>query len=356
LFVEGGAGGTLTGDLVRAEFEAGVGYGFALASYSLAPTLRYLQVFQPNDPLSAADAHVLMLGAEFALLDAKPPAVIKKVAAPAPKDTDGDGLLDRDDTCTTEAEDHDGFEDQDGCPEIDNDHDKILDAKDKCPNDAEDVDGYEDEDGCPDPDNDRDTILDADDQCPFDAEVINGNADYDGCPDEGLIAMIKDRIVLEEQVLFDFEKARVRSAAHPVLDAIVSLCKLHPEWTSMRIEGHADSRGDEAFNQELSKRRAEMVRKELVKRGIPEGIIESVGFGSTKPRDRRATEGAYRLNRRVEFVVVSSSTGIAAAPGSGAAAADQTAAEGQPTASHEPAPTEPAKPPESVPPEKATPP
>jgi putative hemolysin len=66
------------------------------------------------------------------------------------QDSDGDGIADADDTCPAEAEDHDGFEDDDGCPDTDNDQDGILDNVDACPNEAENVNGYQDEDGCPD--------------------------------------------------------------------------------------------------------------------------------------------------------------------------------------------------------------
>ena len=233
-----------------------------------------------------------------------------------PVDSDGDGIADADDACRTEAEDKDGFEDEDGCPDPDNDQDGIADADDKCPLEPEDKDEFQDEDGCPDPDNDHDGFLDADDQCPLEAEVINGNQDYDGCPDQGLIEMHDDRIVLEEEVLFDFERARVKTAARPVIAAIVKLYEQHPEWLKIRIEGHADQRGNEEFNQELSERRANNVRSELVKRGIPEALIESAGFGSTRPRDKRDVEGAYQRNRRVEFVVVARSKSAADAEAS----------------------------------------
>jgi len=68
-----------------------------------------------------------------------------------PQDTDGDGIVDRDDSCPSEAEDLDGFQDSDGCSDPDNDGDGRVDAMDACPDEAEDVDGYEDSDGCPDP-------------------------------------------------------------------------------------------------------------------------------------------------------------------------------------------------------------
>lgn len=102
----------------------------------------------------------------------------------AVQDDDRDGLKNDLDRCPKDAEDLDGFEDGDGCPEPDNDKDGIDDVKDKCPNDKEDFDGFEDEDGCPDQDNDGDGILDLQDKCPNVAEDFDGFEDADGCPDE----------------------------------------------------------------------------------------------------------------------------------------------------------------------------
>ena len=69
--------------------------------------------------------------------------------APPPPDTDKDGIIDADDKCVDVAEDHDLFEDEDGCPDPDNDGDGIDDADDDCPFEAENKDGWDDEDGCP---------------------------------------------------------------------------------------------------------------------------------------------------------------------------------------------------------------
>ena len=66
-------------------------------------------------------------------------------------DPDQDGIFADADQCPDQAEDTDGFQDDDGCPEPDNDGDQILDPDDLCPLDAEDVDGFQDDDGCPDP-------------------------------------------------------------------------------------------------------------------------------------------------------------------------------------------------------------
>jgi len=106
------------------------------------------------------------------------------------KDRDGDGIYDNNDMCPDDPEDMDGFQDTDGCPDLDNDGDGIPDLKDRCPNKAEDVDGFQDTDGCPDLDNDNDGIPDVKDKCPGDdknyldsREDMDGFQDNDGCPD-----------------------------------------------------------------------------------------------------------------------------------------------------------------------------
>ncbi len=98
-------------------------------------------------------------------------------------DNDKDGVLDKEDKCPNKAEDKDGFKDYDGCPELDNDNDGIADTKDRCPNKKEDIDKFQDGDGCPDLDNDKDGIPDTKDKCRNQAEDPDGFQDHDGCPD-----------------------------------------------------------------------------------------------------------------------------------------------------------------------------
>lgn len=100
-----------------------------------------------------------------------------------PQDKDHDGINDKNDVCPADPEDKDGFQDQDGCPDLDNDGDGISDIKDKCPNAPEDFDGHKDDDGCPDFDNDGDGIPDSLDKCPSVSEDIDQFQDTDGCPD-----------------------------------------------------------------------------------------------------------------------------------------------------------------------------
>ncbi|HEY2901059.1 MAG TPA: OmpA family protein [Polyangia bacterium] len=236
----------------------------------------------------------------------------------APRDSDGDGIVDAADKCPNDPEDKDGFEDSDGCPDPDNDKDGVPDTADKCPNDPEDKDGFEDSDGCPDPDNDKDGIPDTADKCPNEPEVFNGIEDDDGCPDKGtaLAIMKGERIEIHEQVNFATNKAIIQQSSFPLLATVAKLLALHPEVLKLRIEGHTDRSGNANKNLKLSQDRAEAVRQHLIERGgIDGGRLDAVGFGATKPIATNGTKKGRALNRRSEFIIVER-TGGSAAPAS----------------------------------------
>ncbi|MFL5347091.1 MAG: Ig-like domain-containing protein [Hyalangium sp.] len=231
-------------------------------------------------------------------------------------DNDHDGIADTVDKCPNEPEDKDGFQDEDGCPDPDNDQDGIADAADKCPNQPEDKDGFQDEDGCPDPDNDHDGIPDAEDQCPLEPEVINGVDDSDGCPDigESKVQLTATKIVIREKVYFATNKDVVLARSFPLLQQVASLLRANPEIKKVRIEGHTDSRADDAFNLDLSQRRAGNVRKYLVEQAnIAPERLDAVGFGETRPVDTNLTAAGRENNRRVEFIIVEQE-GVTPAP------------------------------------------
>ena len=102
--------------------------------------------------------------------------------APRFYDADGDGIEDVKDECAELAEDRDGFQDGDGCPDFDNDDDGVGDEDDKCPTEKEDADEFEDQDGCLDPDDDHDGIVDVKDACPREAGPDSPDAKLRGCP------------------------------------------------------------------------------------------------------------------------------------------------------------------------------
>ena len=246
-------------------------------------------------------------------------------------DADGDGIPDELDKCPTEAEDFDDFQDEDGCPDLDNDGDGILDADDKCPNDPEDMDGFEDEDGCPDPDNDGDGILDVDDQCPNDAgspenngcpdpdrdgdgvpdRIDNcpdepGTVENQGCQDKQLVVIGDGQLEILEKVYFKTGSAKLQKRSWALLDNVAAVLNAHPEIKKIRVEGHSDKTGSLKFNMVLSKKRANTVVRYLVGRGhVSKSRLVAKGFGPKKPLVPDAkTKEEQAMNRRVEFHIV----------------------------------------------------
>ncbi len=85
------------------------------------------------------------------------------------------------------------------------------------------------------------------------------------------------------------------------LDIILSaLVDLEPD-ASVEIVGHTDNQGGEAHNMELSRRRAESVRRWLEQNGVRTGAIRTRGEGFHQPVDTNSTAEGRRKNRRVEF-------------------------------------------------------
>lgn len=222
-------------------------------------------------------------------------------------DNDGDGLEDSVDKCPADPEDLDGFEDEDGCPDLDNDEDGVLDEDDRCPSVPEDVDGFNDEDGCPDPDNDGDGILDGDDACPDLAEDFNGVEDEDGCPDSKLAYKTRSEIVITQEIHFVTGMATPAMRRDPVLLKVLEIMQENPT-IFVRVEGHTDSIGGDAFNLHLSRARAQAVRDQMVRMSNPEDKLEerleAVGLGEEAPVEPNRTFKGKARNRRVQFIIL----------------------------------------------------
>jgi len=213
-------------------------------------------------------------------------------------DRDGDGIPDKRDACPDEAEDVDGFQDSDGCPDLDNDGDGIKDAVDGAPNDPEDFDGWNDSDGIPDLDNDNDGIPDARDKCPDEPETFNNYLDDDGCPDEA-----PEKVTISNIVLFFGDKYEMLLGQQDSLAEAAQILKDYPNITAT-LGGHSASTGRPDFEMELSVDRAEVVKKYLVdKFGIDASRLIVKGYGSTIPIGDNTTEAGKAQNRRVEFTV-----------------------------------------------------
>jgi outer membrane protein OmpA-like peptidoglycan-associated protein len=220
--------------------------------------------------------------------------------APDP-DNDGDGVPDVSDGAINTPEDRDGFQDRDGIPDPDNDGDGILDVNDTAPNAAEDFDGFKDTDGAPDPDNDRDGILDINDKCPNDAETFNGYEDADGCPDtKPEIAVEAGAAIILDGVNFAYASADLTPGSLKILDMVVRTLRDN-EKIEVEIRGYTDNQGSQAANERFSQMRAEAVRTYLLKNGISGTRVAAVGYGPANPVATNDTEAGRAQNRRIEF-------------------------------------------------------
>lgn len=111
------------------------------------------------------------------------------------------------------------------------------------------------------------------------------------------------RVVMSDrkgQALFDFDKATLKPAAKATLDAVVKALKENPS-LGVRIVGHTDNKGSDAYNMGLSQRRADAVAAYLASQGIDRSSITTEARGLREPTASNATETGRAQNRRVEI-------------------------------------------------------
>jgi outer membrane protein OmpA-like peptidoglycan-associated protein len=108
-----------------------------------------------------------------------------------------------------------------------------------------------------------------------------------------------------EKVYFRTGSHRIERRSNDLLDQVAAVLNAHPEILHVRVEGHTDSRGNDARNLRLSQRRAQEVVRYLTRKGhVDADRLEAVGFGEQQPVTPDAeTEEEHETNRRVEFVI-----------------------------------------------------
>jgi outer membrane protein OmpA-like peptidoglycan-associated protein len=108
---------------------------------------------------------------------------------------------------------------------------------------------------------------------------------------------------LPADVLFDFDKSDIRPDAAAALAKLAVIVRAQPKGHT-RIEGHTDSKGDDAYNQKLSERRAESVKSWLVtKEGLESSRMTTKGWGEAKPVAPNDTDANRQKNRRVQAII-----------------------------------------------------
>lgn len=238
-------------------------------------------------------------------------------------DSDKDGVKDINDECPNEA----GPVSLGGCP--DNDGDGVNDKKDKCPG----IKGNPILDGCPDTDNDG--IIDEKDDCP----TFAGTARFNGCPDKDLdnVPDNKDRCpdvygdpanqgcpivkvtdnrktadldAIEQEILkrafdnleFATGKSELSEIAKASLDTLSEIL-VKKEQYKLYVAGHTDNQGNKAKNLQLSKDRAQSVKKYLMSKGVDEKRLTAEGYGDARPVSSNNSEKGRAKNRRVELKI-----------------------------------------------------
>ena len=125
------------------------------------------------------------------------------------------------------------------------------------------------------------------------------------------LTQLEQGLQLQVPVHFAFNSANVRNDVDPLLDRFAAVIHQHYPSAMITIEGFTDPAGPDEYNRQLSQRRAEAVRAELVSRGIPETQIRAVGYGKDRPvvPDAAGSRPGAELNRRVVFVIETPATG-----------------------------------------------
>ncbi len=190
---------------------------------------------------------------------AKPaPAAPSATPVPAaPKDSDGDGVVDRLDRCPNTPAG--ARVDAQGC-ELDSDGDGVVDALDQCPNTPR-----------------------------------GDQVDAKGCTLASTLQL--------KGVNFDYDSAALRADARPILDEAVTILKRYPQ-LRVEVAGHTDDRGSDAYNLDLSQRRAQAVLDYFVQMGIDAARLVPKGYGETAPVADNATDAGRAKNRRVELRIL----------------------------------------------------
>lgn len=215
-----------------------------------------------------------------------PGTAVDASGCPLPQDDDRDGVVNADDKCPNTPP---GTKvDASGC-ELDSDGDGVGDSRDQCPNTP--AGAKVDDKGC-EPDGDADGVVDSKDKCP---DTPRGDrVDANGCS-------FKDEIKLPG-VVFETNSADLKPESIPVLEGAITTLKRYPD-LRIQVAGHTDSRGSDAYNLDLSARRAATVLKFLQDGGVANELV-SRGYGERQPVASNNTEEGRQQNRRVVLRVL----------------------------------------------------
>jgi OOP family OmpA-OmpF porin len=119
-----------------------------------------------------------------------------------------------------------------------------------------------------------------------------------------MVRVTKGKLEILDKIYFETDKDEIKPVSFPLLDAIAATIKGNPQIQLIEIQGHADERGDDAHNLDLTERRAAAVKRALYDRNVEPGRLKSHGYGETKPVCTQHNEECWSKNRRSEFIIL----------------------------------------------------
>ncbi|NUT90229.1 OmpA family protein [Pseudomonas corrugata] len=159
-----------------------------------------------------------------------------------------------------------------------------------------------------DGDEDGDGVPDSRDKCPGTPKGVQ--VDADGCPPPVPAPMAEEPVVVKEETIvvrdvhFEFNKSTLTAADKEVLSGVATRLKQESSTAQLRVTGHTDSVGSNAYNQRLSEKRANSVVQYLVESGVPRASFVSVaGAGESQPVADNKTADGRAMNRRTEIKI-----------------------------------------------------
>ncbi|SEP85683.1 Outer membrane protein OmpA [Solimonas aquatica] len=126
-------------------------------------------------------------------------------------------------------------------------------------------------------------------------------------------------VIVLRGVNFEFDKDRLALNAKTILDGVADELKAHPDIT-VEVDGHTDAKGSDAYNEDLSQRRAEAVVRYLTQAGVDASRMSAKGFGESHPIADNDTDEGREQNRRVELKIMSGGSSAGTSEEGGAAA------------------------------------
>ncbi|AZC29300.1 OmpA family protein [Pseudomonas chlororaphis] len=158
-----------------------------------------------------------------------------------------------------------------------------------------------------DGDEDGDGVPDSRDKCPGTPKGVQ--VDANGCP-PAPVAVVEEVVVVKEETIvirdvhFEFDSAKLTAADKTKLDTIATRLKQEAPSAQLRVTGHTDSVGSDAYNQRLSEKRARSVTEYLISAGVPRSsFVSVVGAGESQPVADNKTADGRAMNRRTEIKI-----------------------------------------------------